>query len=450
MEKISLQEIARATGGTIRFGGENLFVDSVVIDSRKVQEGSLFVGMAGARVNGNDYVANAFSQGAAIAIIDEAKKVAQQEGKGLIQVASSRQAMLDLARYYKNRTLKAVEFIAVTGSVGKTSTKDLLHGMLSRKYRVYKTSGNYNNELGLPLTLFAMDASYDLAVLEMGMSARGEIHQLADLTRPNRALITNIGSSHLEILKTRENILLAKMEITDFFGPEQTLYLNADDPYLQTVEKPPYRLVRAGLTAGEYTARNLRLGAESISFALYQGTQHLGELTLPMPGAHNVANAVLAFACAHDLGIEPKDLEHFTLERTKMRLEVLRTSSLTVINDAYNASPESAKAGLRTLAAHKGRKVAMFGDMRELGEATIASHQEVGALARTLCDVFIAIGDQTAAYRDGFGPKDFHGFPSVESALTHLPKLLQPGDVVYLKASRASHFEQLIPHLERI
>lgn len=450
MEKLYLKEIAEATGGTILFGNEDVCAESVVIDSRKVTENSLFIGIAGEQVDGNDYFLTAFEQGASIALIEKSVDVIPTGQKGLVQVASTKDAIAKLAKYYKDRSLARTKFIAITGSVGKTTAKDMLSGMLSSKYKVFKTRGNYNNELGLPLMIFSMDSSYEFAVLEMGMSSFGEIHLLADIVHPDMALITTIGSSHIEILKSQANILKAKMEITDFFTEDSILFLNGDDPLLQGIPEQNYRVITAGIAVGQYRAKNISLEPASSEFDVTLGEENLGRIKLEIPGMHNISNGILCFACAHQLGITTEDLVNMTMDRTAMRLEETAFENLIVINDAYNSSPESAKAGLDTLALRDGRKVAIFGDMLELGDYARQAHVEVGAYARPRVDVFIAVGEHAKDFGEGFGSQDFHGYPTFEDAVIALPNLLDPSDLIYLKASRGMKFERFLSVLGRI
>lgn len=450
MEKLFLTEIAQATGGKILFGSEDVYCESVVMDSRKVTEDSLFIGIKGEQVDGNDYFLSAFEMGASIALIEKDVDVIPTDQKGLIQVDSTRDALAKLAKYYKNRSLQKTQFIAITGSVGKTTAKDMLCSMLATKYKVFKTRGNYNNELGLPLMIFSMDSSYDFAVLEMGMSSLGEIHFLADIVRPDMAMITNIGTSHIEILKTRENIKKAKMEIVDFFTEAQTLFVNADDPYLQDLDNVSYQVVSAGIANGSYRAKNISLEPDFIEFDCFLNDELLGHIKLAVPGLHNVSNGILCFAIAHHLGIQVEDIAELIIDRTLMRLEEIKFDKVTVINDAYNASPESAKAGLDTLSLREGRKVALLGDMKELGDFSQRAHSEVGAYARERVDVLIAVGEFAPYYGEGFGSQDFHGYPTYEDAVIALGNLLDEGDLIYLKASRSMEFERFLSALERI
>lgn len=449
MEKLYLHEIAQAVGGQVVFGHDDLFCESVVIDSRKVTDNALFVGIDGEHVDGNDYALAAFEIGASIVLVEKDVDLIPSDNKGLIRVPSSEIALQDLSKYYKERFLKNTRFIGITGSVGKTTVKDLLAGMLSTKYRVFKTRGNYNNELGLPLMLFAMDESYDFAVLEMGMSDFGEIHTLVNIVRPELALITTIGTSHIEILKSRENILKAKLEIADFFNEDNKLFLNGDDELLAQVQGD-YPIIRAGITQGDYRAKNINLDTHQGIFEVTKGEEVLGTMTLKLPGMHNVTNGILSFACAHELGIDIEDLASLNIERTGMRMEEQELNHFLLINDAYNASPESAQAGLRALDGYTGRKVAILGDMLELGDFAPEAHRQVGQVARDKVDLVIAAGNHYLDYKEGFGSQDFYGYPTFEDAVIALPNIVEPGDIIYLKASRGERFERFINALERI
>lgn len=448
MEKLYLNEIANAVKGKIIFGKEDVFVESVVVDSRKVTENALFFGIPGERVDGNNYVMSAFEKGATIAIIEKPLELIPTDTKGLILVENSKAAMIDLARYYKNQ-LRA-KFIAVTGSTGKTSVKDMLHGMLSTRYKVFKTRGNYNNEIGLPLMIFSMDKSFDIGVLEMGMSDLGEIRLLADLVRPESALITNIGISHIENLKSQENIFKAKMEVAEFFNKDNTLFVNADDKFLKTIETEDYRVVKAGVELGDYKAENITLGQKECEFDIVYRGEKLGRTKLSVPGMHNVYNGILCLACALSYGITIEDISHMTIDKTSQRLEEKQYENCTVINDAYNANPESMKAGLNILSMAQGRKVALLGDMKELGSLSYISHKAIGEIAREKADLLIAVGDEYKVYGEGFGNQDFYGYPTFEDAVIALPNLIEKGDTVLLKASRSMEFERFLNILERI
>lgn len=447
MEKLYLEEIAKATGGRIVFGNPEVYAESVVIDSRKAKPNSLFIGISGENVDGNDYMLSAFEQGASIAMIEKNEDMLPANNKGLIEVDSTKEALVKLSKYYKER-LKA-KFVVVTGSTGKTTVKDMLHGMLSKKYKVFKTQGNYNNELGLPLMLLSMDSTYDIAVLEMGMSSLGEINFLSEIVRQNAALITNIGVSHIEMLKTRDNIFKAKMEVTDFFKADDTLYVNSDDEYLKNVSSDKYRVVKSGIKSGDFKAENIELGQKYVEFDIVNSNINLGRIKINAPGMHNISNGILAYSCAYDFGITLDMIRELDFDRTAMRLQEYKFENVTVINDAYNSSPDSMRAGLDILETYKGRKVALLGDMKELGDMTFVSHKECGVYARKKADKLIAVGNENKSYMAGFGSEDFYGYRTFEEAAKVLPVLLKKGDVVYLKASRTMEFERFLEILER-
>lgn len=444
MKTIHVKEIADKLGATL-YGNENASFDAVFIDSRVVTENSLFMGIKGEHFNGNDLYLDAFRNGASVAVVEGIDVTDVPEGKAVLKVSSTYRAILDLAYYYR-KTLD-LKIIGITGSTGKTSTKDILHGMLSTKYRVFKTSGNYNNELGLPLMIFSLDDSYDYAILEMGMSAPLEIHNLARVAQPDIAVITNIGLSHIEYLGSQENILKAKMEITDFFHKDALLVVNGDDEYLRNIKDKPYRVLHGGTKNGDYVAKNIRILDESVEFTVNKGKD---VIRMEIPGRHNVQNGILCYIVARELGIKDEELSLVRILKSKMRMDVIRLESLTVINDCYNANPDSTKAALDYLNNYQGRKVAIIGTMRELGQEALAAHESVARHAKNLfIDVFIPVGEYMEEMVDTYG-EESHGFRTFEEAASRLAELVVPGDTVLIKASRGMYFERFIPILEEL
>lgn len=441
MRNISAKEIVDRLGGTLYGNGDATFT-SVSIDTRKVSEGSCYIGFKGEHVDGNDLYEDAFQKGATVCIIEKDPGEVM-EGCAVIRVSSTYRAILDLAFYYR-RSLK-VKIIGVTGSTGKTSTKDILHGMLSEKFKVFKTSGNYNNEIGMPLMIFSLDDSYDYAILEMGMSAPLEIHNLARVASPDIAIITNIGVSHVESLGSRENILKAKMEITDFFSQNSLLVLNGEDEYLDTVRSKPYRILRGGIGKGDVKAKVKELNRDSVVFTV----NGKDDIRINIPGRHNVQNAILCYIVCRELGMKDSDLKEIYVTKSSMRMDVMELRRLTLINDCYNASPDSMKSGIDYLMSFKGRKVALLGTMRELGSETVNGHIGVGRYAKEKgVDVLIALGEYIQEFREGFGEEAFYGFRTFEEAVAELSSILRDRDTVLLKASRGMYFERFIPVLD--
>jgi len=279
MEYISFDEILEATGGEIIVKGENILYNNVSIDTREIKENDIFIALKGENFNANDFTLEASSKGASICIVDEIKfeKIKLDKKTSVIKVEDTKKALLNLAKFYINKL--NLKVVGITGSTGKTSTKDLVAAVLSAKYKVFKTLGNFNNEIGLPMMIFKLDQSYDIAVLEMGMSDFGEIHNLCEVARPDIAIITNIGMSHIENLKTRENILKAKMEITDFFDEHSVLIVNADNDLLETIGKLNYKLLKTGIDSkADFKACDLNVGEKRIAFNLMEDGKLINEI----------------------------------------------------------------------------------------------------------------------------------------------------------------------------
>ncbi len=442
MRTIKIKEIVKELGATL-YGSEEVFFDSVVIDSRLATEQTLFVGIKGDHFDGSLMYMDAFEKGASVAIVENVPVGEVPLGKAVLLVQSTHRAILDLAYFYRKSL--SVKIIGITGSTGKTSTKDILHGMLSQSFHVFKTTGNYNNELGLPLMIFSLDDSYDYAILEMGMSAPLEIHNLARVAQPDYAIITNIGIAHMENLGSRENILKAKMEITDFFHENSLLILNGDDEYLATIKNKPYKILRGGLQNGDFIAKNLEIHENSIAFTVNQKKQRIA---VDLPGKHNIRNAILCYIMAMELGVNKEKLSDVHVNKSAMRMEIIQGESLKVINDCYNANPDSVMAALSYLETFKGRKVAILGTMKELGRESLEAHKMVAQFAKNRSiDFLICVGEYQEDMCQAFG-ETCQGYDEVEEAIEHVGQWLYPHDTVLLKASRGMAFERFLPGLK--
>ncbi len=444
MRTIRVKEIIKELGATL-YGNEDVFFNSVVIDSRLAVEGALFIGIKGEHFDGNLLYQDAFKNGASVAIVENRVVEEVPVGKAVLVVQSTHRAILDLAFHYRKSL--SLKIIGITGSTGKTSTKDILHGMLSQSFHVFKTEGNYNNELGLPLMIFSLDDSYDYAILEMGMSAPLEIHNLARVAQPDYAIITNIGTAHMENLGSKENILKAKMEITDFFHKNSLLILNGDDEYLAPIRNKPYKIIRGGLQNGDYTARNLEIHENSIAFTVNQKKQRI---SVDLPGKHNISNAILCYIMAMELGVSQEKLSHVHVNKSAMRMEIIQEDSLKIINDCYNANPDSVMAALSYLETFKGRRVAILGTMKELGKDSLEAHRMVARFAKgKSIDFLICVGEYEKEMCQAFG-ENCQGYESVEEAMEQVGQWLNPQDTVLLKASRGMAFERFLPKLKEI
>lgn len=450
--ELTLNEIISATKGKILYEKEGLEFNNVCIDTRKIKNNNIYIAIKGENFDGNDYVEKAFENGASMAIVSSIKTpIEEMTYKGtIILVDDTRKALGDLAGYYRDKL--GLKVVGITGSVGKTSTKDIVAAFLSGKYNVFKTKGNFNNDIGLPLMILELDYSYDVAVLEMGMSNLHEIEYLANIAKPDIGIITNIGISHIENLKTKDNILKAKMEITSLFNKENTLILNGEDELLKKISSNCYEVVKIGYNYEyEINGDNIILGERETTFDVNVQDKKYN-FTINMPGKHNVLNSLLAVATSIKLGLDfdemKKGLNSF--EATSMRLEITEQNGIKIINDCYNASPSSMKAAIDVLNNYKKeRKVAILGTMLELGDKAYESHKDIGEYLRDRCDLLIAIGEFSKAYKEGFNNENIITFENRDLAIREIKNILSKNDVVLIKASRGAKFEEIVTLLQK-
>lgn len=454
MLHLSMDEILKAIEGQLVEPGRCDPISGISTDSRKIQPGDLFVPLVGENFDGHDYIERAFDQGAAASLTH--KEMYHFPGKTLILVKDTLRALQDLASYYRSRF--PIPFVGITGSVGKTSTKEMVACALGVKYNVLKNEGNLNNEIGVPLTIFKLNSSHEAAVVEMGMSGFGEISILTSIVRPRVGIITNIGISHIEKLGSRQNILRAKLELLEGLQQGGLLVLNGDDVMLSGVKGLlTQRTVSYGLEEGvDYQAYNIQShGENGIDFDVtVEGTDYT--IHVPSPGVHNVYNALAAVAAGHELGIPMEELAGGISQFSpgKMRLNIIKANGLKVINDAYNSSPQSVKAALDVLEELEAdRKIAVLGDMLELGEWSTQAHLETGRQAADKkLDYIVTIGSGASniargAVEAGFASGRIASYQSNTEALEHLLKILQQGDAILVKGSRGMKMEEIVQSL---
>lgn len=446
---LSFEEILKAIDGEVLVENKKEF-NKVCIDTRKIEKNNIYFALKGENFNGNEFVIEAFNKGASIAIIDEVLYKDNKEARGtIIKVENSEKALLDLAKFYREKL--DLKVIGVTGSCGKTSTKDLIAALLSEKYKVFKTKGNFNNQIGLPLMVLELDKSIDVAVLEMGMSDLGEIDILANCARPDIAVITNIGLSHIENLKTQDNILKAKSEIFNYFNENNTLIINGEDEYLSKIKNKCFEIIKIGYNH-EYdiNAYNIILREDNSTFNISLDNQEY-KFDLPMPGKHNILNCMLAIGVAKKLNVTIEEMIKGinNLEATSMRLEIIKNRNNIIINDCYNASPDSMKSSLDVLNTYKDkRKVAILGTMNELGDESIKAHIEIGEYAKDKVDLLIAIGKYKNEYKKGYSKENIIIFETKEEFINEKETIIKKNDVILVKASRGIKFEEIINSLE--
>ena len=456
MKNMSLGKITEACGGIFHGTLEEqaYVVESITTDSRQAEKGCLFVAIPGERVDGHDFIPSVFEKGA-LAVISE-RELENPSGP-YIQVESSLEAVKGIAAYYREQL--DIKVVGITGSVGKTSTKEVIASVLAQKYNVLKTLGNFNNELGLPLTVFRLRDEHQVAVLEMGISHFGEMHRLAKIARPDICVITNIGQCHLEFLKNRDGVLRAKTEIFDFMKGDGSIVLNGDDDKLaQIQEAKGIRPIFFGTESGRsvYADHIENLGLKGVQCRIHVDDKSVS-VRIPIPGHHMVMNALAAAAVGHQLGLTMEEIKAGIeqLEAVSGRFHIIENGRLQIIDDCYNANPVSMKASLDVLCDAKGRRVDILGDMGELGENEAQLHAEVGAHASgNHIDLLICTGTVSshmaeAAVADG-GYGEVLQVPTLDALLTCLPSLIEPDDTVLVKASHFMHFEKVVEKLEKL
>lgn len=470
MKNLNLKNIAAACEGTLY--GEELVKEQgkeaagVVIDSRLAEPGYVFIATKGERVDGHSFIPQVFEKGA-LAVICE---VLPEPLPGpCILVKDSFQALREVAEYYRKQL--TIPIVGVTGSVGKTSTKEFIAGVLSEKYNVLKTEGNFNNEVGLPLTVLRLRESHEAAVLEMGISHFGEMHRLSKIARPDICVMTNIGQCHLEFLGDRDGVLKAKSEMFDFRNPEGMICVNGDDDKLATLKSVwGERLLTFGKAesndfhAGKVRSKGLFGSTMDLIGALPSAELqipdvHIREISLPLPGEHMVYNALAAAAVASCLGLTGEQIRKgiASVQAVGGRSNLIRCAESTLIDDCYNANPVSMKAALELLQYAEGRRVAVLGDMFELGENEDKLHRQVGAYAAEgRADVLVCVGALSKYMYEGAEEvrqkKDFsmelYYMETREELLEKLDQIKKPGDTILLKASHGMGFAEVVTRLQ--
>ncbi|WP_343222054.1 UDP-N-acetylmuramoyl-tripeptide--D-alanyl-D-alanine ligase [Paenibacillus tritici] len=458
----TLYDIAEMCGGELSSAEDkDIEIKGVVTDSRKISPACLFVPLVGDHFDGHHYAAASLAAGAAAALWQRDKGPAPAGG-GVILVEDTLAALQKLSSAYLGDIAPRV--VAVTGSNGKTTTKDMITALLEVQYKVHKTQGNFNNHIGLPLTILSMDSDVEIAVLEMGMSSRGEISLLSRIAPPDVAVITNVGESHLLQLGSRKEIARAKLEIVDGLKPGGLLIYNGDEPLLaEVLAEPDFRTPEGLLTFRFGQAADnddYPTGLMTHSAGMIFTSQLHGQraFTLPLPGQHNVINALAALAVARHYDVTEENIAAGLsgLKLTGMRIEVIETESgLVLLNDAYNASPTSMRAAIDVLQSMKcsGSRIAVLGDMLELGPEEIMFHRQIGSyLDPKLTDDVFTFGPLAAhiaaAASERFEAGHLFAFTDKEALITALNAKCSEKDVVLFKASRGMRLEEVLHRLK--
>lgn len=460
LEQMTLENIAKACGGTYvgddaQRGSE---ITGAVIDSRQVEPGYLYIPIRGERVDGHRFIPDVFEKGA-LAVLSE--EPLENPAGPYIQVASSEQALKDIAEFY--RSTLSIKIIGITGSVGKTSTKEMISAVLSQKYNVLKTEGNFNNEIGLPLTILRIRREHEVAVVEMGISEFGEMHRIAKVAKPDICVMTNIGQCHLENLIDRDGVLRAKSEIFDFLKTDGHIVLNGNDDKLITVQevkgvKPVFYYVEDGtakkadlpyeITADVIENKGLRGLNANLHFP-----EEVCQIHEPIPGVHNVCNACAAACVGRIMGLTNEEICQGIAHAKTIagRTNLITLGEVLVIDDCYNANPVSMKASLDVLAQADGRKIAVLGDMGELGENEREMHYDVGKYAaNTGVDILFCCGTLSEELAKGAqrGHTKVMYFADREKLTQTLINFVEAGDTVLVKASHFMEFPKIVKALE--
>lgn len=480
MEALSVKEIVKAVGGLLLSGDDTVRVTSVSTNSRELEEGALFVPIIGERVDGHKFIKGAIETGAK-AVFTAYEPEDMMEGCAYIKVENTLEALQSLAGYYRN--MFDIPVIGITGSVGKTTTKEMIAAVLATGFQVVKTQGNMNSQVGLALTMFRIEKNHEVAVVEMGMSEPGEMEKLAAIARPTISVVTNIGVSHIAQLGSKENIRKEKLNIIDAGEEGHVLYVNGQDALLkelqsfqgalhtswqtdllsdktcQALESTKIRTygIGEGFAFGGF---NVVTKGEETTFT-YVSEKRKEEILLQVLGDHNVMNGVVALAIGEQLGIAPVRGKQglYEYQPIAMRGQILKQNGLIIIDDTYNASPDSMKSGIAVLHSIEGsgKRVAVLADVLELGEASYELHYQVGeaiakdaTLGRKIHEL-VVIGESAKAIKDAVDQAEVgiktNSFMSNQEASAYLQTVLSLGDIILVKGSRGMHTDEIVKTL---
>jgi UDP-N-acetylmuramoyl-tripeptide--D-alanyl-D-alanine ligase len=463
LEPLSVDTIVQWAQGKLISDTWQSMVTGVSTDTRTINSGDLFVPIKGENYDGHNYLKEAILKGAAGVLVNEGRVVPQiPTGKYfVVQVQDAKRAIGDIAKTYRTRF--NIPVIAITGSNGKTTVKEMIASILSQRYIVLKNEGNLNNEIGLPLTLFRLGNEHQIAVIELGMSALGEIRRLTEISQPGIGVVTNVAEAHLEFFKSLDEIAMAKAELIESLSEKNIAVLNADDVRVARLAKSTKaKVVTFGMEQqADFQAKSVTFNQEKLGIE-FQLISPQGEKTvfIPILGKQHVYNALAASAAVWnimpDLELIAQGLEN--TKPAKMRMELLDINGIKVINDAYNANPISMQAALQTVAEFKisGRKIAVLGTMRELGNIAISAHQQLGTMVASLnLDFLVTVGElghqiALGAKQAGMSPENVREYESNQGVAEFLAGLAKPGDLILIKASRKIKLDALVSDLQKL
>lgn len=446
--RVKVSDILKAAGGKLLCGDGETAVTSFFTDSRQAKAGAMFVPIRGERADGHDYIPAVLEGPAAATFTDHEIPLGE---KPVVLVKDCREALQKAAAWYRSQF--DIPVVGVTGSVGKTTAKEMVAQALTARFKVLKTAGNQNSQVGVPITVCGLRREHTAAVVEMGVSMPGEMARISAVVKPTCAVMTNIGVSHIEYMKSRENILKEKARIADYLPEGGALFVNGDDDLLPTLRQAlPGRVVTFGLGPGcDWRATGLNEADKGTFFTCLAPSGERTEMFVPAAGEHNVRNALSAMAVARYLGVPAEDAVRAisAYKAPAMRQQVLEANGLLVIDDSYNASPDSMRSAIDVLSTRPvtGKRAAVLADMLELGDFSQQGHLEVGRYARDKgVELLVAVGPLSQGIAAGYG-QEAHWFATNGEAAAFLKEALRPGDAVLVKGSRGMRTDEIVAAL---
>lgn len=454
MLKLSLDEIVKATKGKLLLNN-NKEVEYISTSSKDIKENTLFIPIKGEKYDGHAFLEDAYNNGCRIFLIDKNHEFHKKD-ISLIEVNDTLLALGSLARFYLDKF--NVDLIGVTGSVGKTSTRDIIYSVLNEKYKTLKNELNYNNEIGIPKTLFNLDYSYEKAVIEMGIDKKGDISYFKTIAPLKHAVISNIGLSHIANFKNQEGIFHAKMEIAKDFNKENTLIVNGDDNFLKTLKdkKLPYNLLTYGFDKDNTIyCVSYEIVNGKINFKV-NFKNKVYDYTIPSIAKHNIYNAMSAILIGNLYNLTYEEIKKGleSVSFTEGRLTIINKKDITIINDCYNASLDSIKSALNVLSTFKTRKVAILGDVLETGSYEEEIHKNIGKSIIGNTDILILVGNSIKytydeVIKNDFNKDNIYVFNTYEDVIKNIDNIIKKGDTILLKASHGIKLSNVVEYLDK-
>lgn len=446
MERITIFEIEKCTNGVLSKKLDLEFIDYISTNSKDIKENTLFIPLIGETLDGHDFINDAYENGCRNFLCDKNHSIDLEAN--VITVENTELALGDISKFYKEKF--NIPFIAVTGSVGKTSTKDIISSVLKEKYNVLKNEGNFNNNIGVPQTLLNLNSNHDIAVIEMGMDKKGELTYLSNIVKPDIAVISNIGQSHIMNFEDgQDGIFKAKMEIANGLKDNGILLVNGDDKYLKTLKgkESKYKLITYGFeNDNDIYIKEFEIFDTYSNFTcVYKEKEY--NFDIKSVAKHNIFNALAAIVIGFEYGLTKNQIDDGfdTMTLSKNRLDIFDTHKYKIINDTYNASYDSIMSGLEVLNNFKGRKVAILGDVLELGSHSERIHRQIGKDLK--CDLLITIGNDSKYINEETNIENYY-FPTKEEFYKEANSLLEDGDVILVKASRGIKLDEVVEFLK--